>query len=250
MPPVLQIRFGTANLDDLVESWTESYDRRISQFLIPRLDGGAKIDVGLFGARRIRVRGQMFDTSLSALRTSFDALLKILNDGKKNLTLYDDRQIECQRDRLSYNYLRGTPLSVVQFNIDFIAEAAFWEKTTAESQIVEVVSSSPHTFNIVNSGTAFSRPKVTIVADQGGSVANFTFENTTTEDKWSFTGTVANTKSLVVDHDAGTVLNDGVDAIADFNGALVGFRIKEGTSAMKYTGDVCTIKVDYTQRFA
>ena len=246
---IIQVRFGTANLDNVVESWREDYDRRIQRFLIPRLDGGAKADVGKFGPRRIRLKCQLGDITFNALRTTFDALLKELNNGKQFLTLYDDRRIECQRNRLRYSYRVGTPLSVVDFDLDFLAEASFWEKTTLTT-VTEVIAASPTTFPATNNGSAFTRPKITITADQGVSVSNIVLDNITNGDKWSYTGTIAVGKALVIDHDAGTILNDGVDDFAKFNGDLIGFLLEAGANSLKYTGQDCTIKVEFRDRYA
>ncbi|NOS67919.1 MAG: hypothetical protein HOO67_06200 [Candidatus Peribacteraceae bacterium] len=248
MPSTLQLRFGTANLDDLVEEWSEEYDRRDNVVLLPRLDG-AKIDVGKFGARRIKVRGQLVGATLAATQTSWDAIVKELNNGKQYLTIYNDRRIEAQRDSLSYRYRAGTPLTVVLFSVGFVAAAPFWESTSLTTT-PQVISSSPTTFGVTNGGSAYARPKITLTADQGNTITSVTFENTTNGKKWTWSGTVATSKALVVDTDVGTVKNDGVDALATFNGDLVQFILDAGSNSLKYTGQNCTISVEHRDRYA
>lgn len=248
--PAVQIQFGSVDLSHWAESWGEGFRPRIARTVLPRLHG-AKIDTGKLENRVITVNGKVVATTANPLdlRTTFDDLKKRLQAGKQYLTLFDDRRILAQFSDLQYQYLPGSALATAAFTIEFISEEPFWEDVSA-SQNQRVISASPTTYTVSPTGSGFTKPKITIEANQGVAVTTAVLENLTNGSKITFTGNIAIGNSLVIDVEAGTWLNNGVDAIASLQGDLTTFLLDAGSNSLKYTGSLCRITLDYRNRHA
>jgi len=242
----LDIRFGTYDMNSVVTDFKPKSDNRIKETIIPRKDG-AHIDEGLLRPMTISLTGWVIGTSQTDFRTKLDAFLKAITAGKQNLYLWDDRYVVAQKKTLDYDYGHGT--RYMKYRLVFVADTPFWIAVDA-SQDIEVCTESPHSYSLTAEqviGNAYAKPIITFKADQGVAITSIAFENLTTEEKFSYVGTVTSTKSLVIDCGKFTVENDEVDDIANFSGDFM--RLISGANSRKYTGSNCTITIDWINRW-
>lgn len=211
---------------------------------IPQRDG-AIIEAPKLKPLIVSFAGNIIGTDAAALQTNLDAFLLALRNGEQNLYIYDNRYIPARMSGFDYEYLNQL---CIMFDLTFIAGKPFFFATSLSTD-EEIISASPTTYNVSIIGKAPARPVITFAANQGNAITSIAFENTTTGKNFAFTDTVASGKSLIIDcdEDALTVKNDGVDALSDFTGAF--FDLINGTNALKYTGQNCTITIDWRDRY-
>lgn len=216
---------------------------RMSNYTIPRKDGDF-IDDDKLEPIRIALKGDLIGTDAPTVRTNLDALIEKFTQGEKELYLFDDRKIKVRKRSFKYFYER--PIVMAKFNIDFIAGVPFWV-SVSKYRNKQVISASPTTYSITPGGNAYSKPKITIDADQGVDVTSVVLENLTSGEKLSYSATISSGNSLVIDCDKFTVENNSVDDIGNFSGDFLKLLGRE--NKIKYTGANCTIKVEYSDRW-
>ena len=246
----LKIQFGTydisADVNVDIASWEDNSDVRIKENLIARRPGGI-IELGQLSPIEVKIKGDVRGSSLTALMTNWDTFAKNIFNKKAKLYLLDDRYIEdAQVRERGSGYAAG--FLKKPFSLTFLSGKPFWIAETA-SQDVKVISASPTQWAVTMAGSAYAKPKITIAADQGVPLSNISFENVTGDKTFSYVGTVSAGDSLVIDcdDDGLTVENDGVDDIANFTGYF--WELLAGANTVKYTGQNCTITVDWRDRW-
>lgn len=246
----LQIKFGSydisadANID--ISEFQENSDTRISEHRIARRDG-AIIDIGRLSPIEVKIRGDVLGSTVSGLRTNWDLFTKYVFNQKQKLYLFSDRYIaDAQSKEPNSSYASGYLKR--SFSLTFISGTPFWLAETA-SQDVKVISASPTSWAVTMAGSAYAKPKITFAADQGVALSNISFENVTGDKTLSYLGTVEAGNSLVIDcdDDKMTVENDGVSDLENFTGHF--WELLSGANTVKYTGQNCTITIDWRDRW-
>ena len=130
------------------------------------------------------------------------------------------------------------------FTITFVGHTPFWIAVTANTN-AQTVSTSPTNYDIDVTGSALAKPKITIAASEA--LSNISIENTITNEKFSYLGSIGSTGSLVVDCDLFTVKKDDVDDIGNFSGDFL--SIVNGTNSLIYTGGDCVITFEWNNRW-
>jgi len=236
------------DLSDYIEDWRPDVGLRQPNYIIGRREG-LHIPKTILGERDIKIKCSITGSTFTICRTNFDNLMKAIQswkeDEQKDLYLYDDRVMEVfLSGGVSWEYLAS--MRMIRFTLTFRAPLPSM-RYISKLRKKQVISSSPTSFNLEMNGNLYTRPKVTFIADQGGDISSCALENLTTQENFSFTGTVTSTKSLVVDSNNLTVENDNVDAISSFAGEFI--RLIPGTNYLKFTGSLCTIKIDWFDRW-
>lgn len=216
---------------------------RVRQQTIPYNDG-AYIDEALLSPLAISFKGTLVGATQADMRTVKDNFLNAVCDGTQKLFIWDDRYIIAQKRNLQYDY--RAMLTFMPFSVSFIAATPFWVASTA-SQDLETTAVAGDTFSheVNTIGSAYAKPTITIMAY--AALSYISLENTTTDEKLSFSGTVLSSAALVIDCDAGTVTNSSANAIADFSGEFL--RVINGTNTLEYTGLDCGITYDWSERW-
>lgn len=246
----LKIQFGAydisadPNVD--ISDWEENSNSRIEEYSIAHRDG-AIVDLGRLSPIEIKVKGQVLGSTQAALKNNWDAFLKNILLKKDKLYFHDDRYVEDAQVRAKGNS-NSAGLLVIRFNLSFISGKPFW-KAVAASQDTKVISSSPTQWAVTMAGSAYAKPKITFAADQGEALNNISFENVTGNKTFSYVGTVASGKSLIIDCDDDelSVKNDGINDMANFTGYF--WELLTGANTLKYTGQKCTIVIDFYDRW-
>lgn len=236
---------ATLDLSSYLSDWNPSAALDYSSFDIARRHS-VFIDPEsvLARERKISLAGNVKGTDYANCRALYDAIIKEMLPGERWFYLYDDRYLKGYLTKETTKYKAS--LCYLEFTFDVIFPVSFYNHI-ARLRESETISSSPTSFNFSYTGGAFSKPKITFAADQGGDISSCVLQNLTTGESISFSGTVSSTNSLVVDCDEQTVLNNGVDSISYFTGDFL--QLIPGTNYLKFTGSKCTIKIDYFKRW-
>jgi len=229
-----------------------SRDIRISEY-DPSRRHGIIIGKPLYDKTKLKMTGQVIGADAEAARTNLDTVLQVLlgintmrrDNNLRDMYLFSDR------------FMRGVPMNwsddgamairrLINFDFDFTVPEPF-SRFINWSRHVETISSSPDAFDLTAGGNVFTKPVIYVIADQGGAVDDCTLENLTTGESVSYLGTIASGDTLVIDCLAETVENDGADDLANHTGDFL--HLLSGLNKMKFTGDACTLKIDWVKRW-
>lgn len=244
----IAIKFGSHNLGTTedVEQIQARSSHIINPVFIPR-KGGFIIPTGEVGPGEISLSGKLVSSSYDNLSTAQNTFNSALKQGKAKLTFDNTYYMYGQLRDFDWSYIAMT--KAIVWTATFVTEEAKRFSETFQSQTKSPTTGVAYT-DVSNAGNATTRAKISITNNTGGNLSNFTFENQTTGDKFKFTGTVSNTKILVVNNYADysdtaiTVTNDGTDAIAYFEGDPI--RLASGTNSLVYTGSTAvSVKTEW-----
>ncbi len=232
------------DLSNYLEEWKPSKKFRMSKFIVARRPGVITPD-SEHGERSIKLMGKIPGSTPTVARSTFDSILKSLQDGEKDIYLYDDRFYRCFLESESNDYIAA--LRVIKFDWSLFCQSPF-ASSLQKYRNQQTISSSPTTFTLTYNGTAYSKPKIQFVTN-GSNITTCSIENLTTGQVWSFTNTVLDGDTLVVDFENGILTNDGVDSPQYSVGDYPQFKLIPGDNQIKFTGSNCIIKIDYFERF-
>ncbi len=239
------IKFGSLDISEYTEVFKIKNNSRIKQQIIP-LKHGANIEAAFLNPLVVTIDGNIVGTTAENLRTLKDAFLRQINDGKQNLRIWDDRYVSAQLQ--SINHEDVAALTMYKFRVVFIADTPFWIADTGDSNS-KIISASPTSYNITVAGSALALPTVTFTADKGNTITSIAFENETAAvaEQFGWAGTVNLNEALVINCDTQVVQNNGVDEIANFSGDFL--KLINGVNNMKYTGQDCTLLIEWNDRY-
>jgi len=216
---------------------------------------GLKIPQMNIESKTIKLDGMVVGATSTATRTSYDALTEYLNshrlnpDGDreiKELFLYDDRMLQCFVK--GHNAKFRASLRVMDVSWNFVIPDPFY-RALNQTRTVQDISSGSITFTVSNSGSAFTKPIFNISAD-GGAITSLSIENLTTGQLFNYIGSIADTKTLVLNTDLLTVENDGISDLSNSSDEL-DIILVPGDNEIKIAtdanGDEC--KIDHYDRW-
>lgn len=230
------------DLSTNLEEWSLDKKYRSTKYSIARRAGVLIPDVE-HNDISLNLKGHVWGTTSDSARTTFDSILQYFNDGEKDIYLYDDRFFRGHLVSESHTYKAA--LRVIEFTLKLDIPKPY-QYYVQQLRTLQTVSSSPSSFTVTVSGNTPTRPKI-IFTPSGGTITSCLFENLTTGQKFTFTGTVADGKNLTIDCEEVTVTNDTADAIANFSGDFI--KLNPGANSLKFTGDNNAIKVDYQDQW-
>ena len=222
----IDIKFGSFDFADTPESWEVEISQRVIPSTIPRKDG-AKIPQANIGTKVITFEGSVNASTHDNLRAARQTMLDAILGTKDYLTLYDDRRIYCQVDSYSDDFVMGSSLKVLHFEVSFIGDNPWYESisTVTESGFFVGSGTTGTTAAINILGVIDPPAKITVNNTSGSSIVDdLIVENSTTGEAFKYRGTLTNGKDLVVDNNVDgngiIITNDGVNAISDFEGDI------------------------------
>ncbi len=164
---------------------------------------------------------------------------------KRHLYLYDDRVIDVFLKSANWNYANG--LQMIRFSLQFSVPDAI-KRTISKYRSQTVIAGTAQEFNLVYNGSADSKPIISFIANQGGAITTCQLKNLTTSETINYFGTVPLNVALDIDCAEGTVFNSSINKIADF-GASDFIRLVRGTNYFRFSGNPCTINIDYLEKY-
>lgn len=237
------------NLDTNIDisDWSPTLNMKQDQYEIAQREGSLIPDNHLQG-KNIRVKGQVVGSTVTGARSNFDGLMKSLlawqTNEKRNVYLYDDRVWECFLKSFDHNFKNG--LQFIPFSFQLVAPDST-NRGLAKLRNRTVIAGTVTEFSLPYNGNAESKPIVSFVADQGATITTCILENLTSGENFSYVGTVPSGIALDIDCDLGTVLNSSVDSLGNWSGDFLG--LVRGTNNFRFSGQNCTINIDYYERF-
>lgn len=203
--------------------------------------------------KSLKIMGDVAGVTPTAARTNYDAIMKVLVSHRQTPTytkqfidfyLMDDRFIRGAVTDISPDHSPG--LTMIPFELVVTSEKAYFQymQMLRKKQTL----SGDTTFTVTTNGSAQSVPKITIT-NSSSNVTSLTFQNLTTGESFSYTGSLATDESLVVCSNKFTVENNGITDISSFGGDL-DLRLYPGDNKILVTGIVSgTCKVDWFDRW-
>jgi phage-related protein len=226
------------NLTPYIESYKPAQKIRMTNFIAARRVGTI-IPKSTVGERTLQLSGRVFGSTYEAARIAFDSLIQAFTQGEKDLYLYDDRVLRVYLQNFEHEYIAAS--RVIRFNLRLVSQRPF-NYFIQKKRVRSAISAPPTTFTVNNLGNIDVYPVITLTAG-GTDIENIVVENLTTRQAFSFANDVLTTKKLVVDSESLFVENDFVDEISAYAGDFI--YLAPGANEIKFTGDNCTIDVDF-----
>ena len=233
-------------------TWKTTNRYRSQSYEVPRREG-TKVPNMRISSKSLSTDGMIVGATVTAKRSSFDALMKALNSyitkpngdiDLKNIYLYDDRYYKCYVEAADPDEIAAARVS--KMNLKFtIPEPFMWDvNKTRTTQALSGTTS----FTVTNAGSAISHPKITVI-NSTSNITSLTIENLTTGQKFNYGGSLVTSDSLVIDTDKLTVENDGISDLGNVTNEI-GIYLVPGANAFKVTGmAIGTINVDWFNRW-
>jgi phage-related protein len=233
--------------------WIPSNRYRGQEFRVARRSG-LTVPNMFIESKSVRVEGMVVGATAVATRTNLDNLNKAVNTERfklngdrqaRDIYLFEDRFVRGFPTSLKSEY--SAALRVNEFGYDFIIPEPFFNYVQM-LRSSNAISGTPDTFEVTVNGNAFTRPIIKITND-GSNVSTLTFENLTTNQSFSYTGSFATNDVLVFDTNDLTVELNAVDDISNFvaNFELI---LVPGVNKIKVSGlNAATVKVDWRDRW-
>jgi len=229
------------DLSDEIESWDLNRKYRNAKFSVPRRDG-AIINSIHFAEKTLSVKGKVCSTALATARTNWDSILQYLNDGEKDIYLYDDRFVRGYLINADHNYKAA--LRIIDFSAQFVIQDPF-SRYIQRLRTTQAISSSPTAFTVTNNGNIYTRPKISFIA--GSDITTCQLQNLSRAENMVFSSTVSAGNTLEIDSENLTVENNSVDSLSSFSGDFI--VLNPGINNLKFTGSNCTIKIDWFDKW-
>ena len=244
-----KLQAGTYDFTDLIEEMPDfGHEWRIAEETAPRRHGSIVTEEPVVDRRTITARGTYMASTYALARAEMATMAVALATQPLTLTVDSDgRYITAYTASFRPEWVEGSATTSFRFDPEFKCSDPFFYASAADSSS-QVVTYSPTSWAVSNGGDVLVFPTITITADQGGSISNFTLTNSTTGKSFTFTPTVSNTKSLVVNCANGTVQNDGADARNGLSGTLF-IWLPTGSNTLQLSGANATVTVAFRKRY-
>jgi hypothetical protein len=248
--------FGTLDLSDAIDEYSEAVDTRLNSMQVPKRHGVLISEVPVLNGRVIRCKGRIQAVDYTVLRGTMDTIGRLLNSGRQKLRIVDDRYIWAYKQSFAYAFVPGAALCAADFSIDFLCDDPFWyeEETTTETFVLADTDTPVgggnylKEINLTNGGEVFVYINVQVDADQGYDVDKVLVRNKSQEDRtFQYTGTILQGKSLVVDSNQFTSKNDGVDDLTNWAGYWI--ALDKCTATFELEGKPATYTFSWQQRY-
>lgn len=242
----IDIKFGSYDFTDTIETWRVRQGITLDTASVPRRDG-LVIQGGKQSAREYELTGSLMSDTSTGLRTLRDSLLAGIMNKTANLTLFDDRFVEARVANYADDYVQGSALLAMVFNVIFVSTLPFERSVTFNSDSTVTTTSGNTDIVINNAGNVATFTKITITAPGGGISNNLSIQNTTNSQLMTFTGDISASTDLVIDavtNPKPSVANDGTDAYQNFTGYFI--KLDPGNNTIRAITDIgATVKIEW-----
>lgn len=241
----LQAISNSNNTDTREVNISPSIKAELSTMDLARREG-IFISNAKLGERDLKVSVQLWGTSFAQVRGYYDILVKAVSEGTKDFYIANDRIMKVVLagiSQISYN----ADFQMHTVDIQFTAPAPY-ERALGRIRVTgQQTTTTPLAFSLPYNGSYLGRPTISFIANAGMTIIQCAIYNNTTAQGFSFSGSVAPGQTLTIDCEAQTVLNNGVDSIAGFQGAFL--KLVPGTNYLLFTGSCCLIQVDRLEKW-
>ena len=205
---------------------------------------GAIVGTPLLSEKIITIRGTLFATTASDMRTQMDALLAAVNSGRQKLYLWDDRYIYATKRSFSTNYDPSSFDRYCDVAIDFVCDVGLFEAETVSTDTWATPANNA-TRSITNAGGAFAMPTFAITFTGTSGVVGLAIGS----DSFVFSATVTAGSTLIVDCAAKTVLIGTTDKMSGFTGVFPSLALGANTLTRTGTSAITSIVTTWRNRW-
>lgn len=234
------------NID--ITDWSPTLSMKQDQYEIANREGSFIPETHL-QAQTIAIKGQVVGSDVASGAIGFNALMRSVlawqPNEQRDLYLYDNKVILVFLKNANWNYKNG--LQFIPFSLQLSCQDAT-KRAISKYRSRTVIAGSVTEFNLVYNGNASSKPVISFIANQGVTISTCQLQNLTTQETMAYTGTVPTNVALDIDCLNGTVQNSSVNSIPFF-GASDFLTLVRGTNYFRFTGNNCTINIDYFERY-
>jgi hypothetical protein len=263
MPITHAVSFNGYDLTDIIEAHSDQMNTRVSMQTVPKRHGALLTDVPVLDIRKIQLKGVYYGPDQQTTRDKIRAVENALGYTKGKLKLFSDRYFNAWKSAFSSSYVPNTNLQVVIMTMEFSCDDPFEYDEGNPFVQATVLSVGDTTTDITNGfhkkqitinypGTAVAYLKTVVTADQVGAVKEVIVRNLTTGKSWTYAqtasgGVIASTQSLVVDGNAFTVQNNGINDLPSWNGIFV--WLVAGNNVIEIEGTPATYTFYWDQKY-
>jgi phage-related protein len=263
MPITHAISFNNYDLTDIIEAHSDQMNTRVSMQTVPKRHGALLTDVPVLDIRKIQLKGVYYGTSQQDARDKIRAVENALGYTKGKLKLFSDRYFNAWKSAFSSSYVPNTNLQVVIMTMEFSCDDPFEYDEGNPFEQVTTLTSGDTPVDVTNGfykkqivinypGTAPAYLKVLVTADVAGAVKQAIVRNLTTGKSWTYAqtatgGVIASTQSLVVDGNAFTVQNNGVNDLPSWQGIFV--WLQNGNNTIEVQGNPADYAFFWDQKY-
>lgn len=205
-------------------------------------------EVGGRNERRIKVSGMIVgQNAVAAIESQIDAILDAASaeDYSAELSLRSGRRLWVRRNEFSRE-VKSESL-VGAFTLELEAKDTF-EESTSLTTVNWTITASGQTQAASSSGTVYAKPKLSLVAS--GTIVDPIFSDGTRT--LSFSGTVQDSETLVLDAETSSAALEGVDVTPYTSGLFP--QISPAGTTLTYTDDAgsshtAQVTVTYRDRY-
>lgn len=223
------LKFGSYEFPRTFYPASVPQNSRVPITEIPRRDGGVLGDQRV-AHKVITVQGMLRGDTAQDLRDAMDDLLSALNDGRQQLTVWDDRYIHAVKQAVSTDYDPTSFKRYCNVSIQFLCDDPFWEAVTESS---DTWASPTGSHDIEIGGNAPAVPTFEFTVGDGGELD---IQLTCGDYGFTLTGTVQAGQVIVVDNLEMSVEIDALDYMSMFDFDFI--RLTGGaTNRLEYSSD-------------
>jgi hypothetical protein len=239
-----------------IAKYTQALRYRSQKFNVARRVGNV-IPNNKPDSQSISLEGLVVGSTITTARTTYDTIVKDINSTRikpngdtepKDLYLYDDRLL-----KVHINSFSSKPEQTFK-NISFTMRCTAPDPTYQYIQMLRsatTIDSSPKTATVTTNGSTNTRCIITATAGSADITA-LTIENFTTDQIFTYSGTITSGNSLIIDTDLLTVENNGADDVANVSNEI-GLLLVPGDNEFEYTitggSTDSTVKIDWYDRW-
>lgn len=253
--------YDDLDFTESVENYDAGMPNRLDIMQVPKRHGGLVAEAPVLDPRRISFKGMVQEATAELTRTELENMAKVFYRNNKKLRIWDDKYVNAFLVSFGFTFIHGSAGRSAAYAAEFVAPDPFWYSDTPASQtqtldtsdIVDLTHGGRlETFTIVNAGTAFNYPVMTITNLTGGTLTRISIINRTTGRTFTYTGSLLNGQALVVNCGQFTVKNNGVDDYTNFSGSFLWLDPDSNSmeiQAFSFGAGSITFNFAYTPRY-
>ena len=244
----IDIKLGSYVFGNEISDFEVEEDSRVDQVAVPRRDGFLS-DEAYRSGMKIRLSGLICEDTDTEARAAINNLRNAFGKGKKNLTLYNDRQAEVQRSYFSYRYVDGD-MRRIEWEGELVSDD-FGFVSTSPTEQEETINANPETNIFTNNGNLETSAIIRITAGGANIATGLRIDNLTNAKFFTINQQIDAGDWVEIDTDLLTVVDQsGANVLAAFQGDF--FKLEPGDNSIKWTGTATSsplLKFTYRDKY-
>lgn len=250
-----QVQLGSYAFGNYVDTFEVTQESRVEPVAIPRRHGYLA-DVGYKSGMTIRIGGLIYNDDYNDTRTAINLLKGAFNQGKTNLMIFSDRQVQVQRTYFSMSY-EDQDLRRIRWEAELVSEDYGFSAVDAsvetftitgagdlllesgDSMLLEtgdtVLLESANNNAVLSSGNLETDSVIRITAGSTSIASGLRVNNLTTGKFFTFNQAISAGNWIEIDTNLLTVVDQaGANKLSFFTGDF--FKLTSGNNLISWNG--------------